>query len=237
MVRIALMCCASLVMLSGCSSSPTAKYDGKGGKFTLKSQETLELAQGTKAQLKIEVDNPSAMDHPITLALKNPPKGITIEEKEPKVEKGKASAIITIVAAADSDVGSKLKLEIQGKSGEQSKTVATLLTINMSKENLVKQKEKFETELNSRYARLSAAVQKIEDKLVDKSVPVEVRKALIEKIDALLEQKMRAAKLKAELEKSDFTNWQALKQDVETAMDQLEKLVNAANSVNPPPKK
>jgi hypothetical protein len=115
MKGISFLFAAALLCNVGCSGEKT-KVEGEGGKkLTLTAPGNTSVNQGETEKITVKVAR-EKFDDAIDLDFDQIPEGVTLEEKDPKIEKGSSEAVFHLKADAKAPPkdGHKVKVAASG---------------------------------------------------------------------------------------------------------------------------
>jgi hypothetical protein len=107
---------AFLLVLAGCQQSTVEGPDKK--KLTLKKPMDVTIKRGDTNQVTVSIDRGNFRD-PVSVSFDNLPKGVTVQDKDTKINSGDSSAKFTLKAADDAELvtNHETKATVTGPDG------------------------------------------------------------------------------------------------------------------------
>jgi hypothetical protein len=112
---LSFMLAAALVSTVGCSGDSGKPAQGEGGKkLTVDAEESITLKQGETAKTTVSVKREKFEDEvKLTFDL---PEGVTVEDKDPRIEKNGKEVTVTLKADAKAKVQDGYKATVTGEA-------------------------------------------------------------------------------------------------------------------------
>jgi hypothetical protein len=105
-LTVAAVMTAVLLMVAGCTQSTTTTAPG-GKELTVKVPKDVSVKRGDKAAVKVSVTR-KGFEDPVDVTFEDLPKGVTVEESKPQIEKGASEATFHLKAADEAQVEKKM---------------------------------------------------------------------------------------------------------------------------------